>query len=168
MKQNQERIYQWAGGGEIAQQDANIVGPELDRIKEESNGVIVPEKVVEYARKKQSPMHNCFDWDDVKVAHEFRIIQAKMIISSIRIISHQSDDTTVKQLAFVPYKTTEQNGYIDAKVAAANMDTRQFIIQLAAGKIDDIQRKMRLFKDLCDEADALRGIVKKLKKKRNR
>ena len=45
------------------------------------DGRIFPEDVVESARDESSPIHNKFEWDDTTAAQEYRIWQARQLIT---------------------------------------------------------------------------------------
>ena len=46
----------------------------------ERDGLLIPEKVVEYARDKTTALHSHFDWDDTSAAHQWRLEQARGLI----------------------------------------------------------------------------------------
>jgi hypothetical protein len=48
------------------------------------HGNITPEMVVTDARDPRSPLHARFDWDDSTAAEAYRIIQARVLIKTIR------------------------------------------------------------------------------------
>lgn len=48
----------------------------------EKHGVLTPEIVLNDARRKSSPLHYEFDWDDSTAAHRWRIEQARKLIVS--------------------------------------------------------------------------------------
>lgn len=58
---------------------------ELHRIRDENDGVLTPEAVVEDSTPEDAPLHNHFEWDDKKAAHKHRIEQARQIIRSFRV-----------------------------------------------------------------------------------
>jgi hypothetical protein len=46
---------------------------ELEEVRHNNNGILIPEKVVEYAEDTNSALHNRFDWDDSSAAYKYRI-----------------------------------------------------------------------------------------------
>jgi hypothetical protein len=57
---------------------------ELRRL-EKSNGVLIPDELVEEARNPASPLHGEFEWNDTAAAHRFRVLQARTLIKSVRM-----------------------------------------------------------------------------------
>jgi hypothetical protein len=49
------------------------------------NGKLTPTLVVEEAEDEDSPLHDRFEWDDELAGHEYRIVQARQLIRSVRI-----------------------------------------------------------------------------------
>lgn len=65
--------------------EAPIIGGELMRIRQEHEGELRPEDVVETARDVGSPLHRYFTWDDSRAADLFRKSQASRLIRSITV-----------------------------------------------------------------------------------
>ena len=60
---------------------------ELQRIASSNGGLLRPDDVVQAARDPGSPLHGCFEWDDSKAAHEYRVHIARNLISSFRLVT---------------------------------------------------------------------------------
>lgn len=65
--------------------DADAAILELERI-EKVYGSLTPENVLEASKKKNAVLHNLFNWDDEKAAHQYRLQQARTIINNLEII----------------------------------------------------------------------------------
>lgn len=73
--------------------DADAVAARLLEISNRDNG-LTPQSVVDDARRKSSPLHDCFEWDDTEAAKEWRLQQARNLIRAIRITpSEMTRDT---------------------------------------------------------------------------
>jgi len=66
----------------------------------EKHGSITAEIVVAEAKKKTSPLHSHFQWDDTKAARQFRLIQAAELIRRIKVEYIVSENHTVRVRAF--------------------------------------------------------------------
>jgi len=53
-----------------------IIAPVLEAIRTKHNGLLIADHVVDEARKKNSPLHPYFNWDDTKAAHQYRLWRA--------------------------------------------------------------------------------------------
>lgn len=82
----------------------DIAGKHLEELYEESMGELTPEIVVENAKKKNSPIHPCFEWNDKKAAKKHRLHQARMLMSSINIKVIKDDGRKIDVPKFVNIK----------------------------------------------------------------
>jgi len=57
------------------------VSDELRLIQSMNSGLLNPADVVEYASNKNTYLHSRFEWDDAKAGREYRLWQARQIIS---------------------------------------------------------------------------------------
>jgi hypothetical protein len=71
--------------------DPNVIGGELERIRTENNGRLMPHAVVEEARKRNNPIHRYFEWNDKTAAEAYRLDQARVLIRIIQIEDTDSD-----------------------------------------------------------------------------
>jgi len=49
------------------------------------DGSVTPKKVVDYAQPEGSPLHKYFEWDNEKAGDEYRLWQARELITSVRV-----------------------------------------------------------------------------------
>lgn len=97
-----------------------IISAELKNIEKEY-GVITPHVVVDCAKKKDSPLHPYFTWDNEKAAQEYRLWQARQIISTI-VLVRDGKNTNIKAYQSVVVKTNSQD---DGKVERLYMSTER-------------------------------------------
>lgn len=55
-------------------------------------GKLTPAAVVAEAKKKSSPIHSLFEWDDSVAAKRFRVKQAGELISGLRVVYEESPE----------------------------------------------------------------------------
>jgi hypothetical protein len=71
---------------EIAYRGApQAVIAEIIRLRDESGGEITERMVVDAASDPASPLHDRFVWDNELAADGFRIVQARLLINSVKI-----------------------------------------------------------------------------------
>lgn len=70
---------------------AQIVGEEIEELVEANGGALLPDTVLKSAKRKNSRLHPCFEWDDKKAAHKFRLDQATQLMRSV-VVEIESDD----------------------------------------------------------------------------
>lgn len=44
-----------------------------------------PEELLKASRNKKAPTHSLFEWDDSAAAREYRLVQARVIVSSLQV-----------------------------------------------------------------------------------
>jgi 4-hydroxy-L-threonine phosphate dehydrogenase PdxA len=73
-----------------------------DRIKAlaEKHGGITPEIVLSDARKKSSPLHSHFVWDDSVAAEKYRLVQAAELIRRIKVTYEYAPEKVVSVRAY--------------------------------------------------------------------
>ena len=72
-------------------------------LAEKHGGTITPEIILADAKRKRSPLHSFFCWDDNAAANEYRRIQAATLIRRIKVTYHPQGDEnrSVRVRAFV-------------------------------------------------------------------
>jgi hypothetical protein len=58
----------------------------LEKIRKRNNGNLTDTKILKEAKKKTSPIHNWFEWDDTEAAKAYRIIQAKSMVRAFNLM----------------------------------------------------------------------------------
>jgi len=65
------------------------------------DGKLSSSTVVDEARPEGSPLHPEFEWNNLKAGEEYRLIQARQLIRSVRVERPLEDGTTVKEPMFI-------------------------------------------------------------------
>ena len=143
--------YQWKVPG-IMPVDAQTAGNELQRIYER-DGVIEPETVVEESENPSAPLHSCFEWDDEKAAHKYRITQAQNIIRAIVVADEAKQPET---RAFV----NVQREYHPVSVVVRNPEKREILLQNALNELRWFERKYNTLQELSAVFSAIEEVTK--------
>lgn len=97
-KTGREKTFQFRTGSGMkgGKKGAEIVAKTLQQITNRHRGELHPKDVVSEAKRKQSPLHHHFDWDDTSAAKKYRLTQARELIRSIevRIVDHTPNGPT--------------------------------------------------------------------------
>lgn len=142
--------YQWKVPG-IMPVDAQTAGNELQRIYER-DGVIEPETVVAESRTPSAPLHSCFEWDDEKAAHKYRIAQAQNIIRAIVVVDEAKQPET---RAFV----NVQREYHPVSVVVRNPEKREILLQNALNELRWFERKYNTLQELSNVFAAIKEVT---------
>ena len=132
--------------------DAQTAGNELQRIYER-DGVIEPETVVEESKSPSAPLHSCFEWDDEKAAHKYRITQAQNIIRAIVVVDEAKQPET---RAFV----NVQREYHPVSVVVRNPEKREILLQNALNELRWFERKYNTLQELSAVFSAIEEVTK--------
>lgn len=143
--------YQWKVPG-IMPVDAQTAGNELQRIYER-DGVIEPETVVLENKPPSAPLHSCFEWDDEKAAHKYRITQAQNIIRAIVVVDEAKQPET---RAFV----NVQREYHPVSVVVRNPEKREILLQNALNELRWFERKYNTLQELSNVFAAIEEVTK--------
>lgn len=76
--------YNWKMKGLAKRVDPSIAAEELKRIQD-IYGSITPEILVKEAKKRNSPLHKIFEWNDSKAAENYRLQQARILLNNIQV-----------------------------------------------------------------------------------
>lgn len=102
----------------------------------------------------ESPLHPCFEWDDVRAAELFREDQARHVLSSIRVVQ-RSDDPRKEVTTLHAYVSLEeevggekQRAYVPIARVFSDGDLLKQAIEKAAAEL-------RSFEDRYAEFDAI-------------
>lgn len=104
----------------------------------ESDGRLTAEDVVRAARTTTSPLHEFFEWDDEKAAHEHRLGQARALIRSVQVrVTTDEGAIVVPQWVEDPNKERGAQGYVSldrlrSEPETANSMLRSELIQVEA------------------------------------
>lgn len=142
--------YQWKVPG-IMPVDAQTAGNELQRIYER-DGVIEPETVVAESRTPSAPLHSCFEWNDEKAAHKYRITQAQNIIRAIVVVDEAKQPET---RAFV----NVQREYHPVSVVVRNPEKREILLQNALNELRWFERKYNTLQELSNVFAAIKEVT---------
>src|SRR5215469_5515055 len=75
----------------------SAIRTELERLARIHGGTLLPEQVVEAARKKNSPLHASFEWDNTAAAQQWRLHQARQLLRvSVTFLEHDDKRTPTK------------------------------------------------------------------------
>ena len=83
--------YQWKNDKCCYKATADEAASAFEEIRQNS-GKLTPELVVDYARPKESVLHNDFEWRDEVAAEKYRQGQARHMIGAIRITSEDTQE----------------------------------------------------------------------------
>jgi hypothetical protein len=132
------------------------VKDELLYIKKKNHGLLVPEKVLDFARNPNTALHSRFEWDDAKASHEYRLWQARKVIRLEIVVLTPSEgviqqvDFTVRPTrAYVSLRQDRVNGgYRGIEDVMKNETLRKQCLKDALKELKHFKEKYSFLKEL--------------------
>lgn len=133
-----EKKYSWRKSHGV---DAQTAGKVMEQI-EERDGEVTKESLLEEARDENSPIHNCFEWNDGIAAERWRLDQARHMIQDLQVEVVQIDEAE-KAPAFVNVSVRGAGGgrYKTTAIAMVNEDERRQVLQNAIKDLEALQKR---------------------------
>lgn len=134
------------------QRNMDAIKAELIRISEASpDKILRAADVVQAAKDENSILHNHFDWDDAVAAQQWRLVQARFLIRSVKVEYIEADQPKMIVPVFVSPKTIRQNpegGYRLLEYALQNDEERTSLFDEIIAELEYLRNKSRNFKEL--------------------
>lgn len=90
--------------------------------KDNEEGLLVAEQVVDAARDPRSSLHSYFEWDDGKAAEQHRLAQARALIRTIEVILPDDPDENLvpRYVSLVIDRKRPGGGYRETRKVLSN------------------------------------------------
>lgn len=128
------------------------------------DGALTPASVLTEATPDESPLHDRFEWNDTVAGHRYRLIQARALIRSVRVVYAEDETEQKTTRAFVAtygLGDHEKEGYLPTETALADEFTGTLILRACEREIIALRRRyghLAEFRDLLrrhlDDGDA--------------
>lgn len=134
---------------------AQAVGEICEKLEKEAGGC-TPKRLLDESRDPESPLHNEFDWEDSVAAEKWRIEQARLLISHVRIV--RTDDSkernTYQERGFV--STPGGRGvYVSMDTALREEEYKSNLLEQAKREMLSFIAKYRRIKELTGVIEAI-------------
>lgn len=149
------------------------ISEELRFIQTNNNGTLQPHHVVEYAKDPNTLLHNKFEWQDSKAAHQYRLWQARKVISLELIVVDRKSEKPCNVFVSMdndnvePGKQTrafislsidrkgDKVGYRSIEDVISDEEMRQQMLEDARKDMNLFRRKYHMLKELSDVFSAM-------------
>lgn len=104
---------------------------------------ISAEELLEKARKDNTELHKCFEWDDAIAGEKYRLMQARKVLNSLMFIPVEESETPIRIFSYTPetkYKPTVQ--------MVVNIDEYQSLLAQAKRELDAFRKKYNSLTEL--------------------
>ena len=122
-------------------------GADAQKVYEEigSDASISAEEVLKKAQADEhSELHKCFEWDDAKAGHLYRLEQARHVIANLVFVTDTEDEAPVR----VFHISTEKSTYKPTKLILQQPNEYQALLERAKQELYAFQRKYKSLQEL--------------------
>ena len=126
--------YKWKPNSRIGI-NAETAGAVMDGL--EQRGALTAKNILDESRPTEAPLHNEFEWDDVKAAEEYRLQQARHIINCL-LIEDDSQQETVRAFFNLAESAPE---YRSIRTIMADETQSEALLQVAIQELQAFERK---------------------------
>jgi hypothetical protein len=153
------RIYKFSHGTPAAKLKPQFVGETLEDIEHE-HGALTADIVVQESTPKDAPLHPCFEWNNLKAAHQYRLEQARRLIRSVRLVINGTEDDeepeTIRAFHHVGDVDEGTSRYINHPRVISDEKIREQVIEEALSYLDRWQKKYGHLIDLIEAANRVK------------
>ena len=145
----------------------------LEELCRKNGGQLTPALVLSEARKKKSPLHSHFTWDDGEAAEAWRLNQAAYIIRRVKVRIEVQPEKQVTVRAFLnvtpPATESEKNDdeteddvtapsgyYVPVRVAMTEF--REQVLASATAELRNVRRKYAHLEELAAVWEAVDSV----------
>jgi len=132
--------YEWTNGSRF-KADPQVVGEELERIRERDGGVSV-DAMLEEARPDDAPLHPLCTWDDSVAGEKWRKHELRQVPRSLKVIIKERESRPA-YVHIQPVVSGQSGYYQDTTVAVANIDEYALAFKAAYQRIEQAQVALR-------------------------
>ncbi len=151
----------------IRQDDMPAVAAELEEVRKQAGGLLVPRDVVHSARNKNSKLHQYFTWDDSEAAGLYRQEQARALIRVV-VVTVDGDGEAIEAYISLSSDQKSGRGYRHIIDVLDDDDLQQ---QMLADALTDLGRwkdRYAQVRKLADLRSTITAGVKKVNRKRSK
>ena len=140
----------WKDGTGFFKADANKVAREIAAIGDN----VTPEQIVEKAKRKNTELHKCFEWDDKIAAEKWRIQTARLIVCQLVVKDENRDPSKPEVRIFV--NNDKKEGYKKLEIVLKNPDEYQKLLETAYEELRRFKAKYSMLTELRDIFDLIK------------
>jgi len=139
-------IYEWKVNS-FNGSNAQEIGDYLEKIKEENNGILSQDLIVKNAEHIKSPLYKCFEWNDEKAGHAYRLDIAGKMLRLLVVVKYGEEKVDVPIRAFLNIKKNSIRYYETTAKVLNDIDLRQQILEQAKQEIKIWREKYSQYKE---------------------
>lgn len=128
--------------------------------KDDPDGMVQPEAVVEAAADPESPLHRFFEWNDGEAAHQYRLQQARQLVVRIKI--EEVEGPPMVNVRVQQADGSVRRGYVPTARAVADPDLYAQIRAEAHRGVQAYRNRLAAFSQAASAVSALDAALEEL------
>lgn len=101
------------------------------------------------AMSPDSPIHSCFEWDDLKASRNYRLDQARKLMRSYEIVViSRTSEVTISPASVRIITPDRKSAFVSTPVAMSNDENKRFVLQEARVLLAGVEKRLRLLQDI--------------------
>jgi hypothetical protein len=131
--------------GKMSSKRTEAIQAALEQIRKRHKGRITRKMVVDAARRKDSPLHRYFEWNDTKAAEKYRLDQAQELITRyvVVVVVDKAVKVTVPLYVSDPRAMTKDGGYVAITSEEITRNDAQQIVLTELGRCESSVARAR-------------------------
>lgn len=151
-----DMVFKFKAGSHL-KGDAQPVGERLMELRKQC-GALSAQIVLEDARPEGSVLHRFFEWDDAKAAEQFRLAQARHVVSCVVVQRTEDHGEVTPVRAFVKIRDESIDSYEPIHSVMSDASLRAKVLRQCKSEIFTMREKLRAFEDFADVLGALETV----------
>jgi len=131
---------------------------ELNTVTGRHNGLLRPKDIVDYAANKKTALHKCFEWDDKKAGHEYRLWQARELISVYVKVLSKDTDPVCAYVSLLNDRAKQGGGYRTIEAVLNDNVLRNQLLSEALAELGRFEARYKQLKELAGVFKAIRKV----------
>lgn len=147
---------------QVKVKSVDVVRRELDRIKKENEeGLLTAEAVLDNARHPDAELHGFFEWDDSVGGEQWRLVQARMLIRWVKVSTPDGEngEAVQKYVSLFPDRKRDGGGYRETSEVVSNPELLRELEETAKKELESWLRRHSLLKSLCEAVRKAAGVT---------
>lgn len=150
-------------GARFGDKKAKIYGKYLMGLSQNNKDKLKPEIVVRAAQPKDSPIHECFEWDNSRAGNSWRKWQAQQLMSKLDLVIEYKGEEKIQRAFFnIETETKIGRAYIPLEIVFKDRGMRNQVIEQAMKELTGWQGRYESYQELADIFEAIENTKGKL------
>lgn len=103
-----------------------------------------PDQILEYAKRPDTELHKCFEWDDSVAAYHYRLQQARTVVCHLVVVPQTQNAEPQK---FRLLQKTD-DGYKPVKIIYQNKTEYEKLLERARGELKAFKERYHMLTEL--------------------